>query len=171
MTILSSCESATSNFDHLAGTLQAECLCYSGSSWAPSLFDGPWSSCAAWATTADVSDYPGFFSAEGLCSSAGNVLAAVPSSSQVRSVVASTTPTTNPATNVGSSETANGGGVIASPTAGVVEGSTSTPTNSVVTPTTGTSGSLRSVKYNMGTVQLVSTPHIAFTAKDLVNAN
>ncbi|KAK4580138.1 hypothetical protein LTR86_000341 [Recurvomyces mirabilis] len=67
---LSACEAATSSFTDLDASVQASCLCYnSGGSFAGSVFDGPWSSCVAWAQTADTTDYPALSSAMGFCSS------------------------------------------------------------------------------------------------------
>lgn len=71
---VSACEVATSGFDNLDATAQASCLCYdTANSYIPSVFDGAWSSCAAYASTADTSDYPAVTSALGLCQSAGDV--------------------------------------------------------------------------------------------------
>ena len=66
----------TTSFTHLDDAEQASCLCYSGSIWAPNLFDGYESGCIAWASTADTSELPGFIAAAGLCEEVGNVRSA-----------------------------------------------------------------------------------------------
>ncbi len=52
-----SCASATADFTSLAFSQQASCLCYSGSSYAPSIYDGYVSTCVAYLSTASPSFY------------------------------------------------------------------------------------------------------------------
>ena len=52
-----SCASATVDFTSLAFSQQASCLCYSGSSYAPSIYDGYVSTCVAYLSTASPSFY------------------------------------------------------------------------------------------------------------------
>lgn len=67
---LSACEQATPSFTALSSAAQATCLCYnSGGDYAGAAFDDPWSSCVAFAQTADTSDYPALSSVLGFCSS------------------------------------------------------------------------------------------------------
>jgi hypothetical protein len=56
-------------------TTIAACLCYSGNSWVPSLFDNAVASCATWVRTADPTDYQGFTSNFlDFCTDVGDVL-------------------------------------------------------------------------------------------------
>ena len=73
----SSCEAATSNFDNLANSLQAQCLCYTSRTWNPDGFDQGYSSCYAELSSddpTDTSDLVAFSSNLGFCSAQGNVL-------------------------------------------------------------------------------------------------
>jgi hypothetical protein len=74
--VISICESLSTGFDDLPATLQAPCMCYSSKSWVPQFFDNAFSSCIAYTSTADTSDYPDLVSDAGFCKSVGNILAA-----------------------------------------------------------------------------------------------
>jgi hypothetical protein len=67
------CCSLTPDFTDLSATLQAPCLCYSSSSWDPTLFDNAVESCASYASTAIPSAYAPIASLQGFCSSVGNI--------------------------------------------------------------------------------------------------
>jgi hypothetical protein len=47
----------TSNFANLAFTVQASCLCYSGTVWQPSVFDNDFDTCVQHLSTASPSEY------------------------------------------------------------------------------------------------------------------
>jgi hypothetical protein len=53
----SSCSQFTPSFTDLPFSVEASCLCYSGSTYAPSIFDRYWGSCLAYIQTADPSLY------------------------------------------------------------------------------------------------------------------
>jgi hypothetical protein len=72
---LSYCISASPGFTTLVPSLQAPCLCYSSTSWDPSVFDNAVATCAEYVSTAIPSDYSVFSALEGFCTSVGNVLA------------------------------------------------------------------------------------------------
>ncbi|PMD52753.1 uncharacterized protein K444DRAFT_668421 [Hyaloscypha bicolor E] len=72
---ITECEAGTPGFSNLANSDEASCLCYdSTTSWDPVAFDNPWSSCIAWAKTADSTAYVGLLSNAGMCASVGNIL-------------------------------------------------------------------------------------------------
>lgn len=74
VTFISVCEEETRGFDNLDKTDQASCLCYISSTWEPDVFDGFVASCASVAVSLDDSSALSVLgSAEGLCSSAGDV--------------------------------------------------------------------------------------------------
>src|ERR1700722_11496915 len=52
-----SCTAQTSNFVNLAFSVQASCLCYSGTVWQPSIFDGDLDTCLQHLSTASPSAY------------------------------------------------------------------------------------------------------------------
>lgn len=82
---ITECEAGTPGFSNLANSDEASCLCYdSTTSWDPVAFDNPWSSCIAWAKTADSTAYAGLLSNAGMCASVGNILNA-PASAAVTS--------------------------------------------------------------------------------------
>lgn len=83
-----SCESATSGFDSLDDSDAASCLCYSNTHWQPKSFDQPFSSCIAWASTADTSDYVNWNSMRGFCSSVGDVMKNGPASASATTTAA-----------------------------------------------------------------------------------
>jgi hypothetical protein len=68
------CTSLTPGFMRLQSTDQAKCLCYSLSSWAPSVFDGAVSTCCPYANTADTTLYSTISTLSGFCGSVGNVM-------------------------------------------------------------------------------------------------
>lgn len=67
------CSSVSPGWISMAPSRQATCLCYSSTSWAPTLFDGAASTCASYAKTADPADYSVISELQGFCSSVGNV--------------------------------------------------------------------------------------------------
>lgn len=65
---ISKCESEIPGFSNLANSDEASCLCYDTvTSWDPLAFDDPYSSCIAWASTADTTAYAGLLSNAGMC--------------------------------------------------------------------------------------------------------
>ena len=70
-TIFASCVTATSSFVSLDITAQASCLCYTNSTWQPTVYDGFVESCAAYGSTVDKD----VKSLSAICSSVGNVVA------------------------------------------------------------------------------------------------
>jgi len=108
---LSYCISASPGFTTLAPSLQAPCLCYSSTSWDPSLFDNAVATCAEYASTAVPSDYSAFSALEGFCSSVGNVLSqpvSVPAQTTTQ-IAISTTPPPSQSTAVGGDLDSNPG--------------------------------------------------------------
>lgn len=91
---ISSCESATPGWTDLAGTQQASCICYSGSSWAPNAFDDPVLSCANYLKTASPTDYSNVLSIESFCTKKGDVRATTNASGTGSVVVVATNPAT-----------------------------------------------------------------------------
>lgn len=127
LNVLSGCEAATSGFDNLANSDAASCLCYnSAGSWAPSAFDLPYSSCVAFARTADTSDYSGMTDGLGLCSSVGDIM---------KSGAPSTTAAGTGATSAGVSRSTIAAST-ASATAATTHSSVATTTASSTTATT-----------------------------------
>jgi hypothetical protein len=57
ISILSGCEAATPGFDNLCFHDQQSCLCSTSGTWAPDYYDDYWSSCLAWASSSDPSEY------------------------------------------------------------------------------------------------------------------
>jgi hypothetical protein len=57
VSIFENCEASTPGFANLCFHNQQSCLCSTAGTWAPSFFDNYWSSCLAWASTADPSQY------------------------------------------------------------------------------------------------------------------
>jgi hypothetical protein len=90
---ITQCESLTSGFSDLANSDEASCLCYDSTSWDPNGFDVPWSSCIAWAKTANSTVYPDLLTNAGMCSSVGNILHA-PASGAASTTGGTSTPTT-----------------------------------------------------------------------------
>jgi len=73
--IIESCNSSTPEILSMDVTSIAACLCYSGNSWVPSVFDNAVASCAPWVQTADPTLYQGFTSNFlGFCTEVGDVL-------------------------------------------------------------------------------------------------
>jgi hypothetical protein len=130
---ITTCEAQTPGFSDLANTDEASCLCYdSNTSWDPNAFDLPWSSCVAWAKTADVSVYSELLGNAGMCASVGNILNA-----PTKGVVASTT--VGGSTNGG--ETTSTSASKATPAGGSVTGTTATSTSSSTKATSSSAGS------------------------------
>lgn len=127
---VSSCEGATSGFDSLAATAQASCLCYdAATSYVPSVFDGAWSSCAAYASTADTSDYPAVTSALGLCQSAGDVRGNNNAATTTGGNGPASTPTTATAPATGTAES-TGDSSSSAPSTSAASGSQSSSSSS-----------------------------------------
>jgi hypothetical protein len=61
------CNSLTPGFNTLQPTAQAHCLCYSGTSWKPTIFDNAVKTCADYASTAVPGAYQPLASLEGFC--------------------------------------------------------------------------------------------------------
>jgi hypothetical protein len=55
--MVENCEGSTPGFDNLCWHDMQKCLCSTSGTWAPTIFDNFWSSCLAWASTADPSQY------------------------------------------------------------------------------------------------------------------
>ncbi len=58
LSIIQSCSSALPNFDNLDDKDAASCVCYSQSSWQPRPLISHGALAIAWASTADITDYP-----------------------------------------------------------------------------------------------------------------
>ncbi|CAG8977460.1 hypothetical protein HYALB_00011808 [Hymenoscyphus albidus] len=67
------CSSVSPGWISAPTKTQATCLCYSSTSWIPSVFDNSVSSCAQYVKTVDPQDYSVIANLGGFCSSAGNV--------------------------------------------------------------------------------------------------
>ncbi|KAF4622679.1 hypothetical protein G7Y89_g14348 [Cudoniella acicularis] len=87
---LAICGSLTPNFQNLAPTDQAECLCYSSTAWAPTLFDSAVKSCADFASASATSAYSALANIEGFCTSIGDV--AKPASNTAALITSIATP-------------------------------------------------------------------------------
>ncbi|CAD6442353.1 8b93a3d3-bc37-4385-9829-e4274e3280da [Sclerotinia trifoliorum] len=70
---LFACESITPGFTSLLPSAQASCLCYSSSTWIPTVFDKAVQTCANFASTAVPDAYPAFVNLEGFCGNIGNI--------------------------------------------------------------------------------------------------
>lgn len=78
LSIEASCTAQTSNFVNLAFSVQASCLCYSGTVWQPSIFDDDWDTCLQHLSTASPTAYSalgGDTLPTNPCVVAGNVVA------------------------------------------------------------------------------------------------
>jgi len=64
---LSICNSLTPGFTNMAPTKQAECLCYSETTFLPDIFDNAVKTCADFASTAVPSAYGAFSSLQDFC--------------------------------------------------------------------------------------------------------
>ena len=71
---LSICTSLTSGFTDMAPTKQAECLCYSNTSFLPAPFDNAVKTCADFASTAAPAAFNAIANLQGFCSNAGGGL-------------------------------------------------------------------------------------------------
>jgi hypothetical protein len=93
-------------------TVQAECLCYDGTTWIPNVFDGWVATCASWARTDDPTEYTVVNSWAGLCTSVGDIYQ-TPNPSSTATIITSTpSPTKTP--HIAASPT-----ITAAPTASV----------------------------------------------------
>jgi hypothetical protein len=133
-------------FSDLANSDEASCLCYSSKSWNPNGFDVPWSSCVAWAKTANTTAYPDLASDAGLCASVGNILKAPASGT------ASTTAAASSSVNNGKTAQSS---VPAKPVGG--SGSSTTPTSAK-----GTAGSITATQIS-ATATVGSTAAVTAT--------
>ncbi|APA09275.1 predicted protein [Sclerotinia sclerotiorum 1980 UF-70] len=70
---LFACESIIPGFTSLLPSAQASCLCYSLSTWIPTVFDKAVQTCANFASTAVPDAYPAFVNLEGFCGNIGNI--------------------------------------------------------------------------------------------------
>lgn len=84
-----SCSSATPGFTDFNDEQAASCLCYVGTSFAPSVLDGEATTCANFVKTADPSVYPSWTAVAQLCTSVGDVRASA-SASATSAAAAST---------------------------------------------------------------------------------
>lgn len=110
--IEASCSMDISSFSALPFTTEASCLCYTGTStYAPSIFDGYWSSCLDYYQTASPAFYSSSLHGDMVtrtpCAAAGNVLGTAAATSGVSSLVATSTAVTAtaPATTTASGTT------------------------------------------------------------------
>jgi hypothetical protein len=75
--IVTSCISATPDFNSLSTNEMASCICYTSStSWVPDTFDQNILSCADYYVTADPAQYSSLVVLEDFCHKAGNVMTA-----------------------------------------------------------------------------------------------
>jgi hypothetical protein len=70
---LAICQSLSPGLTTMQPTAQAQCLCYSSTSWAPGYFDSAVQSCADYASTVVPEAYTPLANLEGFCSSVGDV--------------------------------------------------------------------------------------------------
>jgi hypothetical protein len=70
---LAICGSLSPGFTTLQPTVQAHCLCYSSTSWMPSIFDNAVESCADYASTAVPAAYQPLANLEGFCEGVGDI--------------------------------------------------------------------------------------------------
>lgn len=130
---ISICNSLTPGFVSLTDfSLQAPCLCYSSTSWAPSIYDGFHSSCLNWYSTADPGDYSSI-TAEGTappvtapCQKVGNVVAALSSYEATASQNSTTSPSTTTSVVTTTSMTASPTATTSAATSGSATASTTT---------------------------------------------
>ena len=130
---ISICNSLTPGFVSLTDfSLQAPCLCYSSTSWAPSIYDGYHSSCLNWYSTADPSDYFSI-TAEGTappvtapCQKVGDVVAAFSSYEATVSQNATTSPSTTTSVATTTSATTSPTATTSASTSGTATASTTT---------------------------------------------
>ncbi|KAH6662591.1 hypothetical protein B0J14DRAFT_495731, partial [Halenospora varia] len=90
---LAICGSLTPDFKNLSPPDQAQCLCYSSTVWAPTLFDSAVKSCADFASASATSAYSALANIEGFCTNIGDV-AKVPASNTA--TITATVPTPLP---------------------------------------------------------------------------
>ncbi|KAH8680020.1 hypothetical protein BGZ60DRAFT_369047, partial [Tricladium varicosporioides] len=88
---LAICGSLTPGFKNLSPPNQAQCLCYSSTVWAPTLFDSAVKSCADFASASATSAYSALANIEGFCTSIGDV-AKVPASNTATPTTTAPTP-------------------------------------------------------------------------------
>jgi len=74
---LAICQSLSPGLTTMQPTAQAQCLCYSSTSWEPGYFDSAVQSCADYASTAVSEAYTPLANLEGFCSSVGDVNSAL----------------------------------------------------------------------------------------------
>lgn len=71
------CSQETSSFNALPFSVEASCLCYSGASYAPSIYDGYWGSCLSFYKTANSTFYSSQLGGDNVaktpCAAEGNV--------------------------------------------------------------------------------------------------
>lgn len=148
---VSACQSLTSNFQSLAPSEQASCLCYdANNNFAPSTFDGAWAACASYASTSDMSDFAFFTSNEGFCASAVNGAAASGSGSGTPTTTAggATQGTATP------TESAQSGGTLA---AGTATSTGSSSSGTAASPSASKTGS--AARRSVSKTAVVRPPH------------
>lgn len=65
LSVSSNCVAATPDFEQLEFSSQSSCLCSVNGEYAPTVYDNFFSTCAAWASTADPSEYSVVFEISG----------------------------------------------------------------------------------------------------------
>jgi hypothetical protein len=94
LSAVSFCTSVSPGFLSMAPSLMAPCLCYSSTSWMPTVFDDAVSTCADFISTADAMDYSSFTSHYlDFCTEVGDVLN-TPTQTIVHQTAAAPVPTT-----------------------------------------------------------------------------
>ena len=140
--ILENCESQTPGFSNEPFTSKALCLCYSSETYVGSVYDGYYSSCLAYFSTGDPSEY------SQIQASAGGAITSRPCAAKASALTASAGPTTaasNDATTLAPT-TANGGLLTHAPSPSSIPSpataktTSSTVNNGGVTTTSTTSG-------------------------------
>ncbi|KAF7853068.1 hypothetical protein EAF04_010807 [Stromatinia cepivora] len=89
---LFACESIIPGFTSLLPSAQAPCLCYSSSTWIPTVFDKAVQTCANFASTAVPDAYPAFVNLEGFCGNIGNIRTAGSSTAPANTILKSFVP-------------------------------------------------------------------------------
>jgi hypothetical protein len=142
------CTSLTPGFMELQSTDQAKCLCYSLSSWAPTVFDDAVSTCCPYANTADTSLYSTISTLSGFCGSVGNVM----STTRLGSY------------SIGSMTASPAGSMIGGPSATSNSGADASTTASGAKPRPKTGSSFIATSSGGGTEQTLTDGHTITTA-------
>ncbi|QSZ36357.1 hypothetical protein DSL72_006233 [Monilinia vaccinii-corymbosi] len=99
---LFACESISPGFTSFVPSAQASCLCYSSSTWIPTIFDHAVQTCANFASTAAPSAYPAFVNLEGFCGNLGNIQNSSGPATAATTTTTTTTTTTSTSMTSGS---------------------------------------------------------------------